>query len=557
MQRRTCFAALLRTLTSLLLLALSLGAPAAAQVRIPPAALLDRASVERALNEGLQLEGERRWGEALSHYEQALRRFPDQDDLQQRKRLARLHYDLERRYADRSFDRALQSLSEQRALALYSDVLAKVHSHYVHEPDWRQLLARGSQAMDAALTDHVFLERNIPTASKEQTDALRRELADLAGRYSIRDRDANRDVVSIIARTAYQRLKLHPSATILEFASGVASSLDEYSAYLTGSQLDDVFSQIEGNFVGLGVELKSENDALLIINVIPNSPADVAGIRARDRIVEVDGRTTHDVTTDGAADLLKGPEGTAVELVTVDSKGLRRRVQVTRRRVDVPCVQDARIVDSASGIAYFRLTSFQKSTSREIDAVLWDLHRQGMKCLVLDLRGNPGGLLTASVEVADKFLSDGTIVSTRGRSPRETFDYSAHRVGTWRVPLVVLIDGDSASASEIFAGAIRELGRGTIVGRRSYGKGSVQGIFPLESGLAGVRLTTAKFYSPTGRPISKRGVHPDVVVHEADKRPDATAPPAGTDGEDAILAAGISAARRHLAGPNDSLSQRN
>ena len=171
------------------------------------------------------------------------------------------------------------------------------------------------------------------------------------------------------------------------------------------------------------------------------------------------------------------------------------------------------MVDPENGVAYIKLTSFQKTTSRDVDAALWSLHRQGMRSLIIDVRGNPGGLLNASVEVADKFLPSGVIVSTRGRSTREDFDYQAHNVGTWRVPLVVLIDGDSASASEIFAGAIRDHGRGTVVGERSYGKGSVQGIFPLNRYKSGIRLTTSKFYSPSGQPISDRGVTPNVEVH--------------------------------------------
>ena len=141
--------------------------------------------------------------------------------------------------------------------------------------------------------------------------------------------------------------------------------------------------------------------------------------------------------------------------------------------------------------------------------------RQGMRSLIIDLRGNPGGLLTARVEIADKFIADGGIVSTKGRSEQENFSYRAHRPGTWRVPLVVLIDGDSASASEIFAGAIKDSGRGKIVGIRSYGKGSVQGIFPLGKTGAGARLTTAKFYSPSGRAIANVGVTPDIDVRRA------------------------------------------
>ena len=172
-----------------------------------------------------------------------------------------------------------------------------------------------------------------------------------------------------------------------------------------------------------------------------------------------------------------------------------------------------------------------------------------MRSLILDLRGNPGGLLTSSVEVADKFLTQGNIVSTRGRSAQEDFNYQAHYGGTWRVPLVVLIDGDSASASEIFAGAIKDNNRGTVVGATSYGKGSVQGIFPLGYAGAGIRLTTAKFFSPNGTPISHRGVEPhNVVVSRVAAKPTANGlSDIERQPEDAILAAGIRAARSRVA----------
>ncbi|MBL9125800.1 MAG: S41 family peptidase, partial [Planctomycetaceae bacterium] len=159
----------------------------------------------------------------------------------------------------------------------------------------------------------------------------------------------------------------------------------------------------------------------------------------------------------------------------------------------------------------------------------------------------PGGLLTSAVEIVDKFVDEGTIVSTRGRNPHEDFTYTAHRAGTWRVPLVVLIDGDSASASEIFAGAIRDHRRGTIIGTKSYGKGSVQGIFPLNFARSGLRLTTAKFYSPNGHPFAKIGVTPDHVVHQ-------TAKPVVTEGagqfdqaQDAVLGEAVRVARQHIA----------
>ena len=240
--------------------------------------------------------------------------------------------------------------------------------------------------------------------------------------------------------------------------------------------------------------------------------------------------------------LLKGVEGTQVNVTLQAANQPVRVVRVTRSRVDVPCVEEARIVDPTYGIGYFRLTSFQKTTSRDVDEALWRLHREGMRGLIIDLRGNPGGLLTASVEVADKFLSEGTIVSTRGRSARENFEYKAHRGGTWRVPLLVLIDHETASASEIFAGAIRDHGRGTILGQQSYGKGSVQGIFPLNASRAGVRLTTAKFFSPSGQPISKVGVAPHRKIHETARPTTHGVVPESQ--EDPVMSAALETARQ-------------
>jgi carboxyl-terminal processing protease len=170
-----------------------------------------------------------------------------------------------------------------------------------------------------------------------------------------------------------------------------------------------------------------------------------------------------------------------------------------------------------------------------------------MRSLVIDLRGNPGGLLSSAVDVADLFIERGLVVATRGRSPEEDFNYTAGKPGTWQMPLVVLIDGDSASSSEILAGAIRDHKRGTIVGSRSYGKGSIQGIFPLETAGVGMRLTTAKFFSPRGLPFSGIGVEPDVAVVNTARPIDGTtaAPSQG----DTALAAAVEVARRSVVRP--------
>ena len=503
--------------------------------------------LDEVLREGIQLEEERRWGEALSHYEDALRTYPGDRALEQRLNRSRLHYDLARRYNDGSFRNSLKTLSERDALAAYAEVLLKIESHFVDVPSWQKVVDRGTSSLGVALGEPIFRETHLPGAPDQTIDRFQQHLHARLAPHRIESRHAAQEFAATTARTAARQLGLSPTAVVLEYVCGATQALDDYSGYLTTEQLNEVYAQIDGNFVGLGLELKADDGALLIVKVITGSPAAASGIRAGDRIIAVDGRTTRELSTDAAADMLQGPEGSVVTL-NILSPGQQPRVQrIERRQVEVPSVDDVKIIDRRHGIAYLKLCCFQKTTTRDLDAALWKLNRSGMAVLIVDVRNNPGGLLTSSVEVVDKFVDRGTIVSTRGRNPREDFTYSAHAAGTWRVPLVVLIDGDSASASEIFAGAIRDHRRGTIVGERSYGKGSVQGIFPLNVGRAGLRLTTAKFYSPSGHPFSKVGVAPHVTVQQVARPVDGSGTVMSTEEDDPALSAAVEVARQQVA----------
>lgn len=469
-------------------------------------------SASEALAEGLQLEKEGLWSDAIRHYEAALRSWEGDALLTQRLLICRLHYDVRRRYEDTSFRDSLRHLPTQQALDLYAEVLANIETHYVDTPDWSRLLLHGTASLEVALSEEPFRKMQLENVPADQIEEFRQTVH----RYVL-DRPAEtrfdlRANAAYVAGLARQQLGLSGTATVMEFVCGAIGTLDPYSRFLTGNQLDETFSNIEGNFVGLGVELKAEADRLRIVNVIAEGPAEAAGIVAGDAIVEVEGSRTDASDPDYVADLLRGPEDSYVRLVIVDAEGQRREMQVQRRRVEVPCVENIHIADAATGTGYFRLTNFQKTTTRDVERALWSLHRQGMRQLIIDVRGNPGGLLSAAVEVADRFINNGRIVTTRGRNVRENFDYLAHATNTWNVPLIVLIDGDSASASEIFAAAIRDQQRGQLIGVRTYGKGSVQGIFRMQSAHAGLCLTTAKFFSPNNVAISDRGVAPHIAV---------------------------------------------
>jgi len=476
-------------------------------------------ALQDLLRRGFQLESEGRWGDALLHYEEALRSYPTDHSLLRRYELARLHYDLVRRYGDRSFLRLLETLSPQEALGLYNEVLQKIQAHYVDTFSWKDVVDRGAADLEVALSQPAFVNRYLASLPPARLAEFRQTLRTLVAQQHIDSRTAVWQAVRSIAELAHQHLGLPPTAVVLECLCGVMNTLDPYSAFLTPAQLEEIYSQIEGNFVGLGVELKAEGGRLRIVRVVPGSPAQEGGLRAGDWILAVGNQSTLGLTTEQAADLLQGPEGSLADL-TVQTPGQPpRQVRLRRRRVEVPSIEQARIADPELGVAYIKLACFQKTTARDLETALWNLYRQGMRSLIVDVRGNPGGLLSTAVEVADKFIDQGVIVSTRGRSPQEDFTYTAHQAGTWRVPLVVLVDQESASAAEIFASAIRDHRRGTLVGQRTYGKGSVQGIFPLHYAGTGIRLTTARFYSPNGQSFNRIGIEPDILVHRTARMP--------------------------------------
>ncbi|MFM8734172.1 MAG: S41 family peptidase [Pirellulales bacterium] len=481
-----------------------------------------------------------RWSDVVSICEMAARKGTLDPALRDRYDLAKLHCDVARRHAEPAFRDRLASLSEADARLVYAEVLGRIGTHHVDNPDYSRLVGRGLRALDVALEEPAFASAHAAQATMERRTLYREQVSRIVATQTVASPAEAEAVAVWVARAAHSILGVAPAVTLMEMSAAAVGGLDEYSAFLTNGQLDDLYAQIEGNFVGLGVELKSATDGLLVVHVIPGSPAERAGLRAGDHLVGVGGRSLGGMGVDEAAHLLQGPEGSLVTLAILRAPAPARAVTVRREHVEVPSIEQVRMLDPVAGIAALKLSSFQKTTAADLEAALRRLDAAGMRSLVIDLRGNPGGLLSAAVDVADLFLERGLVVATRGRSPDEDFNYTASRPGTWRMPLVLVIDGDSASSSEIFAGAIRDHGRGTIVGSRSYGKGSIQGIFPLEAGGVGMRLTTAKFFSPRGLPYSGVGVEPDVAVH-AVARPAEGTPAVAAD---SALAAAFDVARR-------------
>ena len=532
--RCRCFSKTLATL----MLALAMLLPAQ-QVVGQASVDNDPQTPQQVVRQGDLLESQGQWGEALNLYQHAVRKFPADSNIKTRRSVARIHYDLQRRYADRSFIATIKETDANKASGVYSEVLLKVQSYYVDSPNWADLASYGLTSLEVALMSDDFQRINLPGIT---SDKIRETI--LATRKRLESARVNnrQDAHSVATQTAQflqSKIGLAPQATMYEFTCGAISALDPYSAFMSSNQYGETMSQIEGNFVGLGVELRTHSDHLEIVSVIRGGSAFQGGIQDGDRIIAVDHQTVQQYGSDRVADLMRGPEGSEVS-VTIDRGNGPQVVKLQRRRVEIPSIENVSIVDPNAGVGYIKLTNFQKTTVRDFDAALWKLSRQGMRSLIVDVRGNPGGLLNASVEIADRFISQGVIVQTRGRNPMENYIHRANEENTWRVPLVVLVDENSASASEIFAAAIRDHARGLIVGERSYGKGSVQGIFPLNISGGGVRLTTAKFYSPTDQAINEVGVAADIELHQVAKSQGQQV----AVGDDNGLRIGIQAARR-------------
>jgi carboxyl-terminal processing protease len=308
-----------------------------------------------------------------------------------------------------------------------------------------------------------------------------------------------------------------------EFANASIDTLDKFSGLepadpgsRNGAELSGMKSAaLEEEIVGVGVEVREHAEGLVVVKPLRGGPAAEAGVETGDIILSINNQEIGGMKMATSVDLMKGTSGSQMKIrIYRDGKGERDFV-LTRRRVRVWTVNDTKILNGTD-VGYFSLSRFSQNSTAELDQALNGLYSEGMKSLIIDLRGNPGGLLTTCVEISDRFLACGTIVSTKGRLGGDNMVEQATYGKTWSVPLVVLVDGDSASASEIFAAAIQENGRGVVVGTKSYGKGSVQTHFPLSAIGGDLRLTTALFYSPSGRKMAGEGVTPDVEINDRD-----------------------------------------
>ncbi|MBW1730123.1 MAG: S41 family peptidase [Deltaproteobacteria bacterium] len=303
----------------------------------------------------------------------------------------------------------------------------------------------------------------------------------------------------------------NPKKLIYGAVKGMVQSLDAHSSFMTKEEYQELMLETKGSFTGIGIEITIKDKVLTVVSPIEGTPAYKAGLKAGDKIIRIEDKSTKDMTLMDAVKRIRGPKGTKVKL-TILREGEKKPLVFSITRDVIP-LKSVRALALEPGIGYVRISTFQSKAAKDLDAAINKLERRGkLKGLILDLRNNPGGLLSQAIEVSDYFLDSGVIVTTKGRKHSQDIVARAHKnSGKRNYPIIVLVNGGSASAAEIVAGALQDNKRAIILGTRTFGKGSVQTILPLSDGSA-LRLTTARYYTPSGRSIQLSGIHPDIEL---------------------------------------------
>lgn len=396
----------------------------------------------------------------------------------------------------------------ERELQLVHEVVSQVLDNYVLALDPVRLAVAAIEGMSSAATgERIIAER--------QGDAVRLQAGETSMVLPLsRDGRMNRESVSTAYHFIRQKAAATPSKELAYGAiDGMLAQLDSHSSFMTPEVYKEMRLETQGTFGGLGIQVAVKDRQLTVVTPIAGTPADRAGIQPGDRIVRVDDMLTQQMTLMEAVQRLRGPAGSKVTLTIIrhESPG---PFQITLTR-EVVALKPIKLVTLEQNIGYIKIVSFSEQSGRDLQQAVQTLTEKGVKGVILDLRGNNGGLFNESIRAAELFLDEGQpVVSTASRHKNEAAHYrAAHPGALVKVPMIVLVNGGSASASEIVAAALQDLKRALIIGSKTYGKGSVQTIIPLKDGSA-LRLTTARYLTPGGRSIDGVGIQPDLVIRD-------------------------------------------
>jgi carboxyl-terminal processing protease len=474
------------------------------------------------------------WLAACRWYEEALRKNSKHAPTREAYQLCLRRLQLLARHRDPAYRLAVSKFTPPQSLDLYEQVLGVVTAAYVDKAktDLTALFQHGLRELRLALEEEAFRRRYLAGVRPEALAGFKARLAAWPARKIHNRAEAREQLLAVLQAARKEGVLTRQglfNVFALEFAAGACNALDHYSSFLSPGQHGSAQAALRGKSVGVGVELVTRDGELRVGRVWDKSPAKDAEIAEGDRVLRINRQAVDHVPAETAAERLRGEPGSLVEVEferPADDKtkeAVRRVIRMERRPVATPSVEhDVLPLEGGHHAGYLRINHFQDSTLQDVKEALLAIHAspETTRGLILDLRGNPGGLFKSAVQVAELFLPGGVIV--HGQSPHKEYNrtFKAEGLNPLLLPMVVLVDGDTASAAEVLAGALKEQ-RGSksltqVVGQTTYGKGSVQCVFPVDKvppdKLPGIRLTVARLLSPSGNPYTGQGVAPDQVA---------------------------------------------
>jgi carboxyl-terminal processing protease len=459
------------------------------------------------------------WEKAREIYEGLLSQFDPGLNIRERYHTVLRHCWQVRRHQDTSYHKEVLSIEYGQALRLYSIVSDTILDGAVEkkkiEPG--RLFSKGLEELHTALGDTIFLQQHVPAAKLADIEAFRALLRKTWGEKRTMSRKEAAQQIGEVAMAAESHLQLSATVVTMEFACGACYAIDEFTVYLTPNQLRELMQSLSNTeAVGVGLKLRLQNNKILVADVAPDGPANQL-IDRNDQIISVDKKPVAGVSLEGIKDLLQGPVGSSVELELMSPMDMTTRLVRIQRRAGIPSVISFMLGESSFG--YLKISGFTETTPQDVDAALAALSQDGMTGLILDLRDNGGGVFDSAIETARRFLSKGIITSSLHQDPKFNLVYHARNPNALSVPVTVLVDGYTASAAEVLAGALKDNQRGILIGQTTFGKGCMQCVLKLPRASGGVptgglKLTVARFFSPKGIPYSGRGIVPNIVIDD-------------------------------------------
>jgi carboxyl-terminal processing protease len=465
-----------------------------------------------------QHEQAHRWLTAASIYARLLEREPDQTVWREALRRCLTQERIRQRYQDRQLRAWLAKLDFDEALAVYSEFVDYAEHVFVGELTLAAIWRRGWEHLNWALDNPAFAELafdRAPTAERKQR--LREWFAELAAVQPSNKAELLHELRRQ-ARRMQLREQMRPVLTVWECLAAGCEALDAYGEYLTPTAVLLEKLLADPHTATPGLDITATDDGIIILGVAPDSDAARQGLRVGSRLLAIQSESVDQESLEGVWLRLLGRKGTRVAVTVQTEEGETREFLLTRQTPADTVTVRRSMLDSMEGVGYIRVELFQTRTVREFDRALQDLSSQGMRALVLDLRGNRGGLVTAALQVADRFIPAGTLAVVQSRIPEWNHHYLAQRGDDWLLPVVVLVDEKTASAAEMLAGALQAHARlghiqALVAGQPTRGKAEVQYVLELARGQAGgTRMTAARWLLPNGETVSGRGIQPDVLI---------------------------------------------